>query len=125
MAGHLITNTSALLLQVITLAGELLDKAGALLKEGLTTTEIADGYAKASEKARSAALTARSGRALPSPCALLAPRQHARPCGSDVFGAVDRLRPSRAQGPRLRLESPPLQRAVAADGVRVARCHGH
>ena len=38
------------LLQVLTLAGELLDKAQGLLKEGLTTTEIADGYMKAAVK---------------------------------------------------------------------------
>jgi TCP-1/cpn60 chaperonin family len=43
-------------IQVITLAGELLEKAGGLLKEGLTTTEVADGYVKASAKARPAPL---------------------------------------------------------------------
>ena len=36
--------------QVLTLAGELLDKAQDLLKEGLTTTEVADGYMKAATK---------------------------------------------------------------------------
>lgn len=38
--------------QVLTLAGELLDKAQDLLKEGLTTTEVADGYMKAATKVR-------------------------------------------------------------------------
>ena len=38
--------------QVITLAGELLDKANYLLKEGLTTVEVADGYDIASQKVR-------------------------------------------------------------------------
>jgi hypothetical protein len=37
-------------LQVITLAGELLSKAGGLLQEGLTTTEVADGYEIAGAK---------------------------------------------------------------------------
>jgi T-complex protein 1 subunit theta len=36
---------------VVSLAGELLDNAGALLREGLHTTEIAEGYEKASFKA--------------------------------------------------------------------------
>lgn len=44
--------TSALRMQVITLGGELLDKAGGLLREGLTTTEVADGYQLAGEKVR-------------------------------------------------------------------------
>jgi chaperonin GroEL (HSP60 family) len=37
-------------MQVLTLAGELLDKAQGLLKQGLTTTEIADGYMRATAK---------------------------------------------------------------------------
>ena len=37
-------------MQVVTFAGELLDKATALLQEGLTTTEVADGYQAAAEK---------------------------------------------------------------------------
>jgi chaperonin GroEL (HSP60 family) len=45
-------HSSAHRLQVITLAGELLDKAGSLLREGLTTTEVADGYQLAGEKVR-------------------------------------------------------------------------
>ena len=36
---------------VVSLAGELLDHAGTLLREGLHTTEIAEGYEKASAKA--------------------------------------------------------------------------
>jgi len=36
---------------VVSLAGELLDHAGTLLREGLHTTEIAEGYEKASVKA--------------------------------------------------------------------------
>jgi len=36
---------------VVSLAGELLDNAGLLLREGLHTTEIAEGYEKASAKA--------------------------------------------------------------------------
>lgn len=43
-------------MQVLTLAGELLDKAQGLLKEGLTTTEIADGYMKAATKVCNALL---------------------------------------------------------------------
>ena len=39
-------------MQVITLAGELLSKAEDLLKEGLTTIEVAEGYSKAAEKVR-------------------------------------------------------------------------
>lgn len=39
-------------LQVLTLAGALLDKAAGLLKEGLTTTEVAEGYTKATLKVR-------------------------------------------------------------------------
>lgn len=37
-------------LQVVTFAGELLDKAEDLLKEGLNTTEVADGYQVAADK---------------------------------------------------------------------------
>lgn len=37
-------------LQVLTLGGELLGHAEALLREGLLTAEIADGYSKAAVK---------------------------------------------------------------------------
>jgi T-complex protein 1 subunit theta len=43
-------NSLATRMQVLTLAGELLDKAQGLLKQGLTTTEIADGYMRATAK---------------------------------------------------------------------------
>lgn len=36
--------------QVVSLAGELLSKAVGLLQEGLTTTEVADGYEMAGAK---------------------------------------------------------------------------
>lgn len=36
--------------QVLTLAGELLGNAEALLRDGLHTTEIADGYQRAADK---------------------------------------------------------------------------
>ena len=53
---HLTDITSSTkILQVITLAGELLDKAANLLHEGLTTTEVADGYERAAAKVRIAA----------------------------------------------------------------------
>lgn len=39
-----------LLLQVLTLAGELLGNAEVLLRDGLHTSEIADGYQRASDK---------------------------------------------------------------------------
>jgi hypothetical protein len=38
--------------QVVSFAGELLSNAEGLLREGLTTVEIADGYSKAAKKAR-------------------------------------------------------------------------
>jgi hypothetical protein len=38
--------------QVLTLAGELLGNAEVLLRDGLHTSEIADGYQRASEKVR-------------------------------------------------------------------------
>lgn len=46
------TSCSLLRVQVLTLAGNLLDKAQGLLKEGLTTTEVAEGYTKATTKVR-------------------------------------------------------------------------
>ncbi len=44
-------------MQVISLAGELLGNAESLLRDGLHTAEIADGYAKAGAKVRNAAHT--------------------------------------------------------------------
>jgi hypothetical protein len=41
----------ALCCQVLTLAGELLGNAEVLLRDGLHTSEIADGYQRASDKA--------------------------------------------------------------------------
>jgi hypothetical protein len=40
--------------QVISFAGELLGAAEALLRDGLHTSEVADGYGKAAAKARAA-----------------------------------------------------------------------
>lgn len=40
------------LLQVLAFAGELLSNAESLLRDGLHTSEVADGYSKAAAKAR-------------------------------------------------------------------------
>ena len=41
----------AILLQVLAFAGELLSNAESLLRDGLHTSEVADGYSKAAAKA--------------------------------------------------------------------------
>jgi chaperonin GroEL (HSP60 family) len=46
---------NSLHMQVISLAGELLTKAVDLLREGLTATEIAEGYGRAADKVRTSA----------------------------------------------------------------------